>query len=381
MKAFIYALIIFLAAVAVMMFAPDWMGHRGYILIAMGDLRLEMTVIGAAIMLFAAVFLLLAITRLLRAIMGLFTGRLQKQQAQAFFSGVYALAEGRLEQAQALLAKAKDARFGGLPSLLGAEVAKQRGDKALRQTLLQKAAVIKDANISAIHQQLTDATREGDSARANALLQNLSPETAKHPTALKLQLQLLAASGRWSEMQSLLLRHKKRLGDHYEALAQQAAVGLMSEVASKEGAHALKQYWQELPRKLQQQLPYRIAYLQQLLAQGMHQDAEHCLISWQIKGPEPALYPWFAKLSLSRPHASMQLLESWIKRQPNEVEFYSLLGQLAAQAGDHPLATNALRKALSIVPRKQDLLLLAQLQEQQRDLPGALASLRQASSM
>jgi len=314
-------LLIFLLCLGVMVVAPSTIGSAGYILIAMGDMRLEMTVVGAVIIVIALGLVL-------------FFGK----------------------------------------SLLGYPL---RKSKRLWTRIPVK---INEAATRARLEDIQQALDEGNIATAKALLAAFPDNARKHPDVIDMTLRVLAVQGQWRAVQQQLGQHKKRLGARYSDWVSYAALGIMAELASKEGALAVTQYWQNLPRKLQKTEEYRFAYAEQLLAQGKHEDAERHLVTWQSKKPSQRLYPLFAKLRLTRPYASMRLIESWIKQNPQQAEYYSLLGHLAIQARDDTLARNALNKAISLRPSRQDMRALAAIEEQQGNLRQAIELLKRSLS-
>ena len=312
-------LFIFLLCLGVMVVAPNVIGSAGYILIAMGDLRLEMTVVGAVVIIIGVILV--------------------------WFVGKWLL---------------------GYP---------------LRKTkrLWTRTRVnVDDAATRSRLGNIQQALDEGNIATAKALLAAFPEKARKQPDVIDMSLRVLAVQGQWHAVQQQLGQHKKRLGARYSDWATHAALGIMAEIASKEGALAVTQYWENLPRKLQKAEEYQFAYAEQLLAQGKHEDVERHLVAWQSKKPSQRLYPLFTKLKLTRPYASMRLIESWIKQNPQQAEYYSLLGQLAIQARDDTLARNALGKAISLRPSKQDMRALAGLEEQQGNLRQALDLLKAA---
>ena len=128
-----------------------------------------------------------------------------------------------------------------------------------------------------------------------------------------------------------------------------------------------------MPRKLRHDDAYRAAYLQQLLEQGMHHDAEACLVEWQKKGPNPILLPYMAELSIPNPAAAIRLLEDWIKKDDTNPQLFSVLGHLAMNAGDDILAEKVLLKAVKLRENPRDFEALATISEHRHDDSGALA--------
>ena len=155
----------------------------------------------------------------------------------------------------------------------------------------------------------------------------------------------------------------------------------MAEVASKQGAIQLKTFWESLPRKQRNDVGYQAAYAEQLLAQGMHQEAQSVLLGWQKRGPQAAFLPLLKQLALPNPAPTIQALEKWIKADEENAELYRILGQVAYRANDLALANKALQKAMKLQPTQEGLLLLAEINEKTRDHESALAYYKQSIAL
>ena len=205
------------------------------------------------------------------------------------------------------------------------------------------------------------------------MLDELDEKERENKQVVQLKAQILAKLGKWQVLQENLSGWRKALPKaDYTAWSQRIAKGKFAEIASKQGAVELKSYWETLPRKLRHDDAYRAAYIQQLLDQGMHADAQNLLVEWQKRGPNSALFPLFTQLNIPDASPSLRLLESWIKQDEENVSLYSTLGQVAFNSGDDVLAEKALLKATKMKSRKEDLLLLSAISERQQDTATAL---------
>ena len=147
-----------------------------------------------------------------------------------------------------------------------------------------------------------------------------------------------------------------------------ASSSFFAEIASKEGAGQLKQNWKSLPRNTRQDPAQQAAYIQQLIDQGMHGDAELALVEYQKSAPHPLLIPMFKLLKLPNPTPAIKTLENWLKQDGLNVELLSALGHIAFNANDKLLAEKALAKAIKLGNRQEDLVLMANIKESQ-DFP------------
>lgn len=375
---------VIIALLAALIVAPQVVGDKGYVLISMGSLVIEMTVVSLAISLLVAIVLIWVLLKILGVVKGWLTGSRQwfgrlsrKKRQRSFYRGVQAYAQGELMQARKAFEQSLEGDFDGANLLLAAQVAFELGEPKRAAELLDHASDYEHCAVAARVQQARMLKREGNPEAALVVLDKLNEKQAAEKSVVQLKADCLAQAGQWQTIQTQLPQWRKTLKKDAVPLAQRAAKGKFSELASKQGANALKQYWAELPRKKRHDEAFRAAYVEQLLEQGMHQDAEECLVQWQNHGPEASLMPFFKALQMPNPAAAIALLESWIKRDDTNRQYYSLLGHVAYNANDLNLAERALLKAVKLNETREDLLLLAQISERQQDNTKALAFYKQ----
>ncbi|MCW8091114.1 heme biosynthesis HemY N-terminal domain-containing protein [Alteromonas sp. ASW11-130] len=380
MKWLIIAVVAICLLLAAMIVAPEVIGDKGYVLIAMGTLTIEMTVVSLCISLIVAAVLLYILRYVFSRIWSLFRGSHhwfgswgKRKRQKAFYRGFQALAEGELEEAKGAFRKTTDGDFDGVNYLAAAQVARHLGEKERMRTLLEQAGEYRDSTLAA---QLVLARldlEEGRDESALKRLEELEPKHAKHKQVIRLKTEAMARLGHWQELQDQLPHWKYVLKDDYVVWAQRIAKGKFAEIASKHGAVELKSHWENLPRKLRNDDAYRCAYVRQLLEQGMHQDAQTCLVNWQRKGPNEFLFPLMKELYLPNPASSIKLLEEWIKQDDTNATYYSTLGHIAYNAGEDVLAEKALLRSVKLAENKEDLLMLAKISERREDNLQALS--------
>ncbi|MCW8109914.1 heme biosynthesis protein [Alteromonas ponticola] len=373
---------------AAMIVAPEVIGDKGYVLIAMGTLTVEMTVISLCISLIVAAVLLYILRYLFNRIWSVLRGSHhwfgswgRRKRQRAFYRGFHALAEGELKEAKASFNNTTEGDFDGVNYLAAAQVARHLDEKERMRGLLEQASEYRHARLAAELVLTRLDLEEGKDESALKRLEGLEPKHAKHPQVIKLKTEALARLGHWQELQTQLPHWKPVLKDDYVVWAQQIAKGKFAEIASKHGATELKSHWETLPRKLRNDDAYRCAYVRQLLEQGMHQDAQARLVEWQQKGPNKFLFPLMKELYLPNPSASVKLLEEWIKQDDTNASYYSTLGHIAYNAGDDVLAEKALMKSVKLSENKEDLLMLAKISERRDDKVQALSLYKQSFSV
>ncbi|NVK57016.1 MAG: heme biosynthesis protein [Alteromonadaceae bacterium] len=384
MKKLIYLLILVAVCLIAMIAAPSLVGDKGYVLIQMGNFIIETSVVALGIMLFVAVVAWIIISilvgrtvKLTKRSGGWFGSRSRRKQQRAFYRSIQALAEGDWDSATKAAEQTESGNFDGVNFLVAAQaaVARDRQDTAVRK--LNEAAEFNHSALAARVTLARMALADNKPEKALKELGNLDEKQQKAAPAVRLRVQALAASNHWAQLEQELSNHKKTLGNDYAVWSKQIAKGRLAEVASKQGAIQLKLFWDELPRKQRNDIGYQAAYAEQLLAQGMHQEAQTVLLSWQKRGPIPELLPLFKSLRLPNPAPTVQALEKWIKADEENAELYSVLGYVAYHAGDLLLADKALQKAMKLQPTQEGWLLLAELNEKANNHESALAYYKQ----
>ncbi|WP_296048058.1 heme biosynthesis HemY N-terminal domain-containing protein [uncultured Alteromonas sp.] len=385
MKKLIYLLIIVAVCLAAMIAAPSLVGDKGYVMIQMGNLVLETSVVALGIMLFIGLVGWIIIStvfsrtwRLTRRSGNWFGNRSRRKTQKAFYRSIQALAEGDWEAATKAADQAENGEFEGVNYLVSAQAAVARGRKDTAERKLNEAADYESSALAARVTLARMALAEGQPGDALKELAQLSDKQQATAPAIKLKVQALAESNQWAKLEEELGNYKKVLGDDYAKWSKQIAKGRLAEVASKQGAIALKSFWDNLPRKQRNDIGYQAAYAEQLLAQGMHQEAQTVLLDWQKRGPHPQLLPLLKGLQLPNPAPAIKALEKWIKANEENQELYLVLGHVAYNAGDNMLANKALQKAMKLNPTQEGLLLLAEINEKANNRESAMAFYKQS---
>ena len=380
MKWLVIALAVVAAFVVAMIVGPMVLGDKGYVLISLGNTAIEMTVISFGILLIGALIGWYVLSRTVLWALSLVTGSHkwfgalgERKRKNAFYEGLHAMAAGDFELAQKSLSKTTSGNFEGVNYLASAQIALTRSNVEKARYFLQQATEYPKAKVAATVMAARIDDSEGKDQQALEKLNDLDAPEAENPAVIRLKAHLLAKLGKWQALQENLPTWRKSLSkEDYTRWSQRIAKGKFAEIASKQGAVELKTYWDSLPRKLRHDDAYRAAYVQQLLEQGMHADAQHLLVEWQKRGPNSTLFPLFTQLNIPDSTPTLRLLENWIKHDEDNVELYSVLGQVAFNSGDDVLAEKALLKAKKMKARKNDLLLLSAISERNQDNATAL---------
>ncbi len=359
---------------------PVLLNERGYVLIASSSWSMEMNFISLALVVVGAVaaFLILEWTikwlvNLVKGTLNWLRGRKARKNKRAFAEGMAALDSADYARAAEQLDALDSSQFSGVDLLGAAQAAVKLGQWDKARDYWQKASEFDDTALPARMHLIEYELQQGNSKAALERIQQLPDKQARHPRVLNLWAQSLAQAGQWQQLQSQLKRWKKLLSDEdLQHWRKQCAEHIYAELASKEGAHPLKDYWQQLPRATRKDPAQQAAFISQLLAHGLHEDAQQALLEHQKKGPQPLLLPLFRELRLPNPAGAIKRLESWIKADNDDPELLSVLGQLAINAGDLILAEKALTRAIKLNPNQRDILLLARIKEDHQQTQDAL---------
>jgi len=301
-----------------------------------------------------------------------------RKKQKAFTAGLIALAETNYLIAREHFNKIENEDFDGINLLAAAEAEIQLGQPQQAKSYWLMATTYEKSALAANLCLIRDALQYHQPDEAITLIQNLSEKQQAQTPVLKLWAQALGQAGKWQELKDKLKGWKKALGNDYQPLMQQASKGNFAEIASKEGASQLKQNWESLPRATRKDPAQQAAYIQQLIDQGMHADAERALVEYQKSVPHPLLMPLFKLIKLPNPAAAIKKLEGWLKQDDLNVELLSALGHIAHNSNDKVLAEKVLTKAIKLGNRQEDLILMAKIKESQDDQKQALQLYKQS---
>lgn len=385
MKSLIWLIALFIALLAAMILGPSVAGDVGYVLFALGPYTAETSVVGLCFIIVIAYVGYLIARWVIRWLIGMlsgshswFGGWSQRRLNKAYFKGITAYFEGDLHRAEKWLSRTQAGDFDGVNLLALGQVAAEleQSEKAL--SIWQKAVDDTDATYAAKVCIAKHHLQNDQAEQALTILEGLEEKEQNRISIVNLWIQSLAQLGRWQDIQHRLPGWKKILGAEYEPWATRAAKGEFAEIASKSGANQLIQHWHQLPRGSRRDVAKQAAYVQQLLDQGMHNDAQKHLVEWQSSGPVEALLPLMKQLQLANPAPSTKLLEHWLKQDESNVEYLTILGAIALNCGNDILAEKALQKAIKLEPNQERLRLLAQISERKQDNVKALALYKQS---
>ncbi|MGQ8364261.1 heme biosynthesis HemY N-terminal domain-containing protein [Glaciecola sp. 1036] len=371
-KIIVLILILFLA----LALGHNLIGYEGRVVIATESTVIEMTLISSIIIggllivgVWVAKWLFVRIVRMISGSKNWFGAYSKKQQERAFFTALNAYLIGDTDTARKSIGKTFGGDFQGANYLLAADInnSNQEIDTLLTHASTEKASAFAAA-VKQAQKHLHNAPKKSLEA-----LEELDKKQQTHSIVLNLKLRALGALHRWRDVKDLISENKKYLGNDYIEWAHKATQGEFAEIASKEGANALKEKWHSLSRAARKDIANQICYVQLLIDQGLSSEAEISLVEFAEKQHHAAFWGLFKQLNHSEPTVAKRFIEKCIKQSPDNAQYYSVLAHLAFNAKDYELALKAVNKSLELEYNRENALLLAAILEQQQSFDKANA--------
>ena len=373
----IRTLLLFLLLGGAMVMGPLVAGNKGYVLIALGEYTIEMSVVSAALFGVLLYVLLLLVENLLGRLFSLHSRtrmwlhhRRRRQGQQQTLAGALALAEGRFEQAEALMLKgAGESEQPLLNYTSPAEAAEAQGESERRDRYLQQAEEEHpNARLALGLIRARSQLRRNELIAAEQTLLTLQADYPQHRTVLTLLKECLLSRSQWSSLLSLLPQLQKLkliTAAEFPALQKQIYPALFAEKGNTLGKEGVLALWRELPKSLRHEPELLDALIQQLITMGAEADAEELLLESLRKHFQPALLPLAAKLQ--HPGSALTQLVEKLQSQLPETERAATMGFIYLQQKAYAQAQSALEQALQQQPTNRAVLLgLAKTMEQQR---------------
>lgn len=383
-RIFIVLVVLLISLVIAAMIFDD----SGYVFVEFNGSVIEMNVWSLSLSLIFIFVGLMLINLIIKSLLAAASGSKNwlgnwgsRKKQKAFTGGLLALAETNYLVAREHFSKIENEDFDGINLLAAAEAEMQLGQPEQAKKYWHLASTVEKSALAANLCLIRDALQNQQPDAAITLINALNSKQQTQAPILKLWAQALGQTGKWQELKDNLKGWKKALGNDYEPLMQLASKGNFAEIASKEGASQLKQSWQALPRSTRKEPAQQAAYIQQLIDQGMHSDAQNALVEYQKSAPQPLLVPLFKQIKLPNPSTAIKKLEGWLKHDDLNVDLLSALGHIAYNAKDTQLAEKALSKAIKLGSHQDDLMLMASIKESQDDQVQALQLYKQSMSV
>lgn len=359
----------------------QYAGQQGYVLISVANTTIEMSVTTLVIFIIATLaglFILeYLIKKLLRASTSTwnwFSVRKQRHSRRYTNEGVLKLLEGDWKQAESKVTRwANHHDMPQLCYLVAAEAAHGMGNSEKRDHYLALAAQQDNATLVV---ELTRAKQQISEQNWSAAIHTLTQLQTDYPDnriVLKLLKQAYLQQEQWQPLLDLLpklVKAQQVTREEAEQLTLKAQQGQLATIASQTGSEGLLAHWSGLPRKLKHEPALMVTLIEQLIKRKADTQALTLIKEGLKKHASPELYALLPELNISDRHPIIVLLQEQLRRDGNNADVHSALGQLFLRDQQWAEAQQHLEKALSVRPNLSDYAYLADTLDKQ-DRPQA----------
>jgi HemY protein len=366
MKKLILWILIFFAAVAI---SPLLINEKGYILIAMGDLTIESTVVTVGIML-TLLFVALAFSlKLVRGSLRLgFSGwnkiafANRRRALKDFNRGIAAFILDDHQQAEHLLAKAAEPSMFARTAYLMAAAASSK--QSLRSNtnhylslLAQEDHTIKTSGLESILVTIKLLMLQKDFTQARTIIDEHHKHIGHDARLLSLEIELSLHEQRFNYVIEQLVSARKQKTITDEKIAQWEAIafyGAFSDTTRQESNDSLAQMWQKIARKLKQRESILLAYCQVLAEHKIIEPLNKILLPVIKKGVDDAFLKKIRQLPISATDELMSAVQKHLHHDPHSGKWLSCLANLAAKAQQLPMAEKAFNSLVNLEGKQYD---------------------------
>ncbi|MEH6383863.1 MAG: heme biosynthesis HemY N-terminal domain-containing protein [Colwellia sp.] len=366
MKKLILWILIFFAAVAI---SPLLINEKGYILIAMGDLTIESTVVTVGIML-TLLFVALAFSlKLVRGSLRLgFSGwnkiafANRRRALKDFNRGIAAFILDDHQQAEHLLAKAAEPSMFARTAYLMAAAASSK--QSLRSNtnhylslLAQEDHTIKTSGLESILVTIKLLMLQEDFTQARTIIDEHHKHIGHDARLLSLEIELSLHEKRFNYVIEQLVSARKQKTITDEKIAQWEAIafyGAFSDTIRQESNDSLAQMWQKIARKLKQRESILLAYCQVLAEHKIIEPLNKILLPVIKKGVDDAFLKKIRQLPISATDELMSAVQKHLHHDPHSGKWLSCLANLAAKAQQLPMAEKAFNSLVNLEAKQYD---------------------------
>lgn len=391
MKRLILIVILFLTAVAI---SPILIGEKGYILIAMGDLTIESTVVTATIML-TLVFIALLLT------LKFFRGGLNFSFAAwnkiAFASrrralkdlnkGIAAYVLGDYKQAEHLLAKSAEASsLEHIAYLVAADAAQKQALKPNTEHYLalleQKTNTLKAAGLEAVLIKVKLLIGQQNYSQARHIIDEHHKHIGHDARLLSLEIELSLIEKRFDHVIKLLSSAQKQKTISLQSVnewQQEAFYGAFNSRIKQHDQTVLMEYWQQLPKKTRQAENIVLIYCQVLAENQVSEPLALLLLPIIKKGAAIDLLKAVRSLPIIQADKLIAAAQKHLHNDPHNALWLSLVAHFATRSQQWALAEKAFNSLVNLEIKQYDnvdLLTFSQVLEHQNQFEKANQVLR-----
>lgn len=393
MKKLILWILIFFAAVAI---SPLLINEKGYILIAMGDLTIESTVVMACIML-TLLFIALGLSMtLVRGSLRLGFGGWNKiafanrrRGLRDFNRGIAAFILEDNQQAEHLFAKAAEpSRFTHTSYLLAAAASSKQSLRSNTNhylaLLAQEDNGVKGSGLESVLVTIKLLISQEDFAQARSIIDKHHKQIGHDARLLSLEIILSLQEKRFDYVIEQLVSARKQKAITNEKIAlweASAFYGAFNETIRKENNDSLAQRWHKLTRKLKHNEVILWAYCQVLAEHKITEPLNKILLPVIKKGADDTFLKNIRQLPISATDELISAVQKQLHNDPHSGKWLSCLANLAAKSQQLPMAEKAFNSLINLAGTQYDvidLLNFSQVLEQQGEYKKANQVLNKA---
>jgi len=352
----IIGLIIFLGAMAISPFLID---EKGYILIAMGNTTIELTVLSAGIMLTLLFIALILSLKVLRGGLNFsfstwnkmaFAG--QRRGIANFNKGLAAYMLEDYSQAEELFSKSAipSKRKQSAYLLAASASAKQALDSNTSHylALLDKETLkLKEVGLESVIvniKLLMNQDKPETYAKARLLIDENHKQIGHDARLLSLEIDLCLIEQRFEQAVHSLAaaRKEKTIADHtVQAWEKRAYYGSFNESIRLHDKQALQDNWQKLSRKVKQREAVLFAYCKVLAEHDITEPLNKLLVPLFKKSPSTEFLKKIRDLPIKQSDELIAIAQKQLHKDVHSGKWLSCLGHLALVSGQYSMAEKA----------------------------------------
>ena len=399
----IIGLILFLAAMAISPFLID---EKGYILIAMGNTTIELTVLSAGIMLTLLFIALILSLKVLRGGLNFSFGTWnkiafagQRRGIANFNKGLAAYMLEDYSQAEQLFSKSAIPSKRKQSAYLLAASASAKLDLNSNTNhylaLLEKETLkLKDVGLESVIvniKLLMNQDKAETYLKARSLINKHHKQIGHDARLLSLEIDLSLIESSYDQAVHYLIaaRKEKTITEHtVQAWERLAFYGSFNESLKQHDSKTLQANWQGLSRKIKQREEVLFSYCNVLAENEIIEPLNKLLVPLFKKSPSGVFLKKIRALPIKQADELIAIVQKQLHKNMNSAKWLSCLGHLASMSGQYAMAEKAFGSLIKLDDDhdgkpydRQDLQALAIAHSQQGQYQAANTAWLQASTL
>ena len=357
---------------AVLALSPLLIDEKGYILIAMGETIIELTVLSALVMFTLFMFCAFVAITLLR---GGFKFSFKAWHKLAFANrrrgianfnkGLAAYMLEDYQGAEQLFAKSAEPakRQQSAYLLAAASSAKQKLDANTNHylTLLEEeSAKVNKADLASLIVKvklLMNQNRDDAYQKARALIDENHKLVGHDPRLLSLEIDLCLIEKRYEQAIDQLASARKEKSISDEVIQKWEAIayyGAFADIIRKQDQSHLEAYWKSIARKVKQREAVLFAYCHVLAEQNITEPLTKLITPMLKKQPNARFLKQLRTLPIKQSEPLVAIVQKHLHSDSHNAQWLSCLGHLAVMSEQWSMAEKAFRSLLKLEANKQE---------------------------